>query len=171
MNLQQIRTRNWKWKLCWSKSTWKLCHHEHKIPMALIFCFFIRNAWLLRNSVIFKEGTQQITVMHKNILSNAAEFTAIASTIRSRPFPSFIEVKWKPTASGWFKLNTDDPSVGNPGKGGCGLYCPKRRLHVCIFRQFNKIPNVVRYHRIHLFFHGIVTQLKFSANLYLVKIV
>lgn len=53
-------------------------------------------------------------------LANATEIFSISNKIKYTNMPRFIKVKWTSQEIGWFKLNCDGVSIGNPGSVGAG---------------------------------------------------
>ena len=52
--------------------------------------------------------------------TQVAKFTFIGSYGKQRLLKHIIQFKWNRPAVGWFKLNTDGSSLGNPGCAGGG---------------------------------------------------
>ncbi|XP_075645570.1 uncharacterized protein LOC142616645 [Castanea sativa] len=56
--------------------------------------------------------------LHEHCLSQAREFFFCVGKMREVIHSVSIQVKWTKPPEGWYKLNTDGASCGNPGKAG-----------------------------------------------------
>ena len=93
--------------------------HDHNIPWQTIFSFGIWNLWLRRNQFVFNPGASFCDPIG-NTISFASEFYYLIGNYSKVKMRTPISVKWNLPPLGWFKLNTDGSSVGNPGKAGGG---------------------------------------------------
>jgi hypothetical protein len=93
--------------------------HDHNIPWQTIFSFGIWNLWLRRNQFVFDPGASFSDPIATTI-SFALEFYYLIGSYSKVKIRTPIPVKWNPPPVGWFKLNTDGSSLGNPGlaRGG-----------------------------------------------------
>jgi ribonuclease HI len=93
--------------------------HDHNIPWQTIFSFGIWNLWLRRNQFVFNPGASFSDPIG-NTISFASEFYYLIGNYSKVKMRIPISVKWNLPPLGWFKLNTDGSSLGNPGKAGGG---------------------------------------------------
>ena len=93
--------------------------HDHNIPWQTIFSFGIWNIWLRRNQVVFKPNSPFSNLV-ANTISFASEFFYLISRISKVKNMVPTPIKWSPPPLGWFKLNTNGSSLGNPGLAGGG---------------------------------------------------
>jgi ribonuclease HI len=89
------------------------------MPWQTIFSFGIWNLWLLRNQFVFNPDVPFADPI-ANTISFASEFYYLIGSYSKVKLKSPILVKWTPPPLGWFKLNTDGSSLGNPGLAGGG---------------------------------------------------
>ena len=93
--------------------------HNTHIPWCTVFLYAVWSLWKNRNFVLFENGIPN-SKLDKVCLGQAREFHFCESKIKqvtsNIPFP----VSWIKPSSGWYKLNTDGASIGNPGKVGGG---------------------------------------------------
>ena len=73
--------------------------------------------------------------LHNYCLAQAVEFFYCVGTMRKAKQRTIVQVKWFKPPVGWFKINSDGASYGNPGKArggsiamGCGLKCTRDLL-------------------------------------------
>jgi ribonuclease HI len=99
------------------------CHvsstHDHNMPWQTIFSFGIWNLWLRRNNFVFNPDVPFVDPI-ANTISFASEFYYLTGNYSKVKLKSPIPVKWTLPSLGWFKLNTDGSSLGNPGLAGGG---------------------------------------------------
>ena len=89
------------------------------MPWSVIFPFSIWNLWKHCNRVVF-DNIPLSTNLHGLCLSQAVEyFYCVGKMMNVRQRVS-MQVKWSKPPEGWFKLNLDGASCGNPGKAGGG---------------------------------------------------
>jgi ribonuclease HI len=93
--------------------------HDHNIPWQTLFSFGIWNLWLRRNQFVFKPDSSFLDLV-LNTISYASEFFYIIGSDSKGKNMISTPVKWNPLPLGWFKLNTDGSSLGNPGLAGGG---------------------------------------------------
>jgi hypothetical protein len=91
--------------------------HDHNIPWQTIFSFGIWNLWLRRNQFVFNPGASFPDPIATTI-SFASEFYYLIGSYSKVKKRIPIPVKWTPPPLGWFKLNTDGSSLGNPELAG-----------------------------------------------------
>ena len=65
--------------------------------------------------VIF-ENTPLNLNLHSHCLAQAVDFFCCVGTLRSPKQRAVVQVRWFKPPVGWFKLNLDGASCGNPGK-------------------------------------------------------
>ena len=90
-----------------------------QIPWNILFSFGIWILWNHRNMVVFKNTPPSLSI-HKEVIQRAAEFTFCAKTSSSKNPRVERLIRWVRLGKGWFKLNTDGASLGNPGVAGGG---------------------------------------------------
>ena len=99
------------------------CHsnrvHHNSIPWSMIFPFAVWFLWKHRNKVVFDNIPLNMN-LHNLCLSQALEFFFCVGKVRKVNQRCFIQVSWTKPPKGWFKLNTNGASAGNPGKAGGG---------------------------------------------------
>uniref|UniRef100_A0A2N9H5A8 CCHC-type domain-containing protein n=1 Tax=Fagus sylvatica TaxID=28930 RepID=A0A2N9H5A8_FAGSY len=99
------------------------CHvsstHDHNMPWQTIFSFGIWNLWLRRNNFVFNPDVPFVDPI-ANTISFASEFYYLIGSYSKVKLKSPIPIKWTLPPLGWFKLNTDGSSLGNPGLAGGG---------------------------------------------------
>jgi ribonuclease HI len=93
--------------------------HDHNIPWQTLFSFGIWNLWLRRNQFVFNPDVP-FTDPIATTISFASEFYYLIGSYSKVKLKSPIPVKWTLPPLGWFKLNTDGSSLGNPGLAGGG---------------------------------------------------
>ena len=89
------------------------------IPWGIIFSFGVWSLWLHRNKVVF-EGENHQQNLTSETYAHAADYIFIGSDCKQRIQKHIIQVKWSRLAAGWFKLNSNGSSLGNPGRAGGG---------------------------------------------------
>ena len=89
------------------------------IPWCTLFLYAVWCLWKNRNNVVFENSVPN-PKLHKFCLGQAREFHFCVSKINQVSSKISILVKWNKPSIGWHKLNTDDASIGNPGKAGGG---------------------------------------------------
>lgn len=108
----------------------------------LLWVAVINNIWLIwniRNQLrfqyvvtSFEQATSKLKVLikesgglNKGHMRNKMEDLLVLRFFkvngRAVKAPKIIEVKWQPPLYGWFKINADGCSLGNPGQDGCGV--------------------------------------------------
>ena len=58
--------------------------------------------------------------LQKQCLNQAVEYFYCVGKIKMQRSRVVVNVRWKKPLIGWFKLNIDGASMGNPGKAGGG---------------------------------------------------
>ena len=72
-----------------------------------------------RNRVVFQNTTLNPN-LHKQCINQAVEYFYSVGKIKMQRSMVVVTVRWNKPPHGWFKLNTDGASMGNPGKAGRG---------------------------------------------------
>lgn len=93
--------------------------HKGTTPWCTLFLFTLWSLWKNRNHVVF-ENCVPNPRLDKVCLSQAKEFYYCVSKAKQIAPKIAIPVRWSKPLPGWFKLNTDGASLGNPGKAGGG---------------------------------------------------
>jgi ribonuclease HI len=93
--------------------------HDHNIPWQTLFSFGIWSLWLRRNQFVFKPASSFLDPVI-NAISYASEFFYLIGNCSKEKSRISTSIKWVPPPLGWFKLNTDGSSLGNPGMAGGG---------------------------------------------------
>ena len=75
--------------------------------------------WLQRNQVVFNVVSPHGD-LKSDVLAKAAEYVYYGVNSRFSPTRSIIQIKWLHPPLNWVKLNSDGPSLGNPGQAGGG---------------------------------------------------
>ena len=92
------------------------CHskriHHNNISWSAIFPFAI---WKHRKRVV-SDNTPLNPNLHGYYLSQAVEFFFCVGNMRKVEQRAIVEVKWSKPLEGWYKLNSDGASYGNPSK-------------------------------------------------------
>ncbi|KAL0011763.1 hypothetical protein SO802_006871 [Lithocarpus litseifolius] len=105
----------------WLENNYKLTSASNHLQISwiVIFAFGIWSLWNHHNRVLFKNlPTSQ--AIHKDIIHKAVEYALVAqNTITRQPW---IErnIRWERPNKGWYKLNTDGSSLGNPSMASGG---------------------------------------------------
>ncbi|KAL0014093.1 hypothetical protein SO802_001162 [Lithocarpus litseifolius] len=96
-------------------------HHQGpgQCPWYQVFLFAIWLIWKGRNQCLFNNKNPNPNIA-KEILDRAFEFTHCACTTLVKNRRILMSIRWEKPCSGWFKLNTDGSSLGNPGLAGGG---------------------------------------------------
>ncbi|OMO85295.1 reverse transcriptase [Corchorus capsularis] len=93
-------------------------HQNPSIPFSLLFTHLLWEIWLERNQVVFKNVRVRENLVSR-AFNKAVEFFSLTGRIK-RVQSISAPVSWKPPDQGWFKVNCDGSSLGNPGKAGAG---------------------------------------------------
>ena len=93
--------------------------HKGTTPWCTFFIFMLWSLWKNRNHVVF-ENTIPNPRHDKVCLSQAKDYYYYISKAKQITPKIAIPVRWSKPILGWFKLNTDGASLGNPGKAGSG---------------------------------------------------
>uniref|UniRef100_A0A2N9HN52 RNase H type-1 domain-containing protein n=1 Tax=Fagus sylvatica TaxID=28930 RepID=A0A2N9HN52_FAGSY len=88
-------------------------HPSLNLPWQTLFAFGLWTIWLFRNQAIFHPSHRPPDLLH-NSISLASEFFYFSDAPSGSAAKKAIHFKWE-CPSGWFKLNTDGSSFGNPG--------------------------------------------------------
>lgn len=84
-------------------------------PWRTLFTFAIWSLWKHRNRVVFENNTLN-TNLHDSCLKQTIEYVYyVGKSFRTNQMVN-IQVRWNKPSKGWFKLNMDRASFGNPGK-------------------------------------------------------
>ncbi|KAK9991108.1 hypothetical protein SO802_026093 [Lithocarpus litseifolius] len=94
-------------------------NHYSLSPWSYTFPFALWCLWKHRNRVVF-ENTTLNPNLHKQCISQALEYFFCVGKRKLQRSVVIMSVKWNKPLDGWFKLNTDGASIGNPGKAGGG---------------------------------------------------
>ena len=89
------------------------------ISWGVIFPFGVWSLWLWQNKVIFRDHTTLKPVMAET-LAKVLEFAYFGLNERLKCTTHSIQVCWLPPPENWFKLNSDESSLGNLGKASGG---------------------------------------------------
>ena len=106
---------DWLYENCLNKRT-----QQNHIPWGIIFPFATWNLWKHRNRVMFDNAPLNLN-LHSYCLTQAVDFFYCVGTMRKTKQRTIVQVKWFKPPAGWFKLNSDGASCGNPGKAGGGV--------------------------------------------------
>lgn len=93
--------------------------HKSTVRWGTLFLFAIWSLWKNRNKVIFGNSIPNPN-LHKACIHQVREYFYCVSKIFQATRKVAIQVRWNKPPEGWFKLNTDGASHGNPGKVGGG---------------------------------------------------
>jgi hypothetical protein len=93
--------------------------HDHNIPWQTLFSFGIWSLWLRRNQFVFKLDSCFLDPV-VNAISYASEFFYLIGNCSKEKYRISTPIKWVSPPLGWFKLNTEGSSLGNPGMAGAG---------------------------------------------------
>jgi ribonuclease HI len=93
--------------------------HDLNIPWQTLFSFGIWSLWLRRNQFVFKPDSHFLDPV-VNAISYASEFFYLIGSYSKVKNMISTPIKWVVPPLGWFKLNTDGSSLGNPGLAGGG---------------------------------------------------
>ena len=88
--------------------------HDHNIPWQTLFTFGIWSLWLRKNQFVFKPDSCFLDPM-RNTISYVSEYFYLIGNCSKEKTRISIPIKWVSPPLGWFKLNTDGSSLGNPG--------------------------------------------------------
>jgi ribonuclease HI len=105
---------DWMHSNCLDSST-----HDHNIPWQSLFSFGIWSLWLRRNQFVFKPDSHLLDPV-VNAISHASEFFYLVGSYSKVKTKISTPIKWVAPPVGWFKLNKDGSSLGNPGLAGGG---------------------------------------------------
>ncbi|GLT55461.1 hypothetical protein SLA2020_285800 [Shorea laevis] len=85
------------------------------------FCFAIWSIWNRRNHVMYRQCEFDIHRVHDLIIDRVVEFWASNSQFQPGLLlnKSLRIISWT-TPMNWVKLNTDESTIGNPGRAGRG---------------------------------------------------
>ncbi|KAL8151271.1 hypothetical protein V2J09_021079 [Rumex salicifolius] len=112
----------------WDHKPWMLKNLEIGGPAAQIpnwnitFATIVWWAWKWRNSIVFNNPAPSL-YCNEVIQSQIGDFIRSKNLMRPtslRGPPSVAHISWIKPMEGWFKLNTDGASKGNPGAAGAG---------------------------------------------------
>ena len=88
-------------------------------PLRMLFPFAIWTLWKHRNKIVF-ENTTLNPNLHESCLRQTIDYVyCVGKSFGAKQMGS-IKVRRKKSFEGWYKLNTDGASFGNPGKVGGG---------------------------------------------------
>ena len=93
--------------------------HKSVVPWSTVFLFAVWSLWKNRNNVMF-DNTIPNPVLDRVCTSQAKEYVYCLSRVKELAPKVTISISWTKPSPGWHKLNTDGPSLGNPGKAGSG---------------------------------------------------
>ena len=112
-----------------------IAHDQNSPPWKIIFSFAVWNIWKNRNHFVFK-GQSQNPSLAKIITNHPLEFFFCARPINVLRTRVTNLVKWDRLKIGWMMLNTNGPSLGNPGiAGGGGVIWDQSRRWVIGFSR------------------------------------
>ena len=107
---------DWLHENCLSKRP-----HQKHVPWGIVFPFAVWNLWKHRNKVVFDNIPLNLN-LHSHCCAQVVDFFFCAGTLKCLKQKSVIQVRWLKPPAGWFKLNSDGASYGNPGKAGGGVF-------------------------------------------------
>lgn len=93
--------------------------YKVSVQWGTLFLFALWCLWKNKNKVIF-ENTTPNPNLHKFCVHQARKYYFCVNKTSMPSTKVAIQVRWNKLAAGWFKLNTDGASFGNPGKAGGG---------------------------------------------------
>lgn len=99
-----------------------LCDPHIKIngaPWSPLFPFAIWEIWKHRNRVVFKICPLNLHLHSICTWLAKKYFYCVGKNQKIKDFTTTL-VRWRKPSMGWFKLNLDGASLGNPGKAGGG---------------------------------------------------
>lgn len=77
------------------------------------------SCWFVSSMLKFQNITLNHS-LHKSCINQATEyFFCVGKSVRSQQH-SCLQVRWNKPSEGWYKLNTNEASLGSPGKAGGG---------------------------------------------------
>ena len=89
------------------------------IPWSIIFPLAVWNLWKHRNCMVFQNSPLNLN-LHSICMKAATEYFYCMGKWPTSKRHSIIPICWDKPQEGWFKLNSDGASLGNPGKAGGG---------------------------------------------------
>ncbi|KAK9990873.1 hypothetical protein SO802_025858 [Lithocarpus litseifolius] len=89
------------------------------IPWSIVFPLAVWNLWKHRNNMVFQNSPLNPN-LHSLCMKAATEYYYCMGKGLASKRHSVIPVCWYKPQEGWFKLNSDGASLGNPGKAGRG---------------------------------------------------
>ena len=89
------------------------------IPWSIIFPLAVWNLWKHRNSMVFQNSPLNLN-LHSLCMKVATEYFCCVGKGPASKRHFVIPICWDKPQEGWFKLNSDGASLGNPGKAGGG---------------------------------------------------
>ena len=91
--------------------------HRDQPPWKTSFLFAIWRIWKHRNYVVFHNKPIQQNLGHK-IFQEAMEYERCVKLPRTIANKVLKRIRWEKLEAGWFRLNLDGSSTGNPGLAG-----------------------------------------------------
>ena len=89
------------------------------IEWSILFPFALWTLWLHRNNIVFGRAPNHQDLKAET-LAKATEFLYIGINGKQIRTRQTIQVRWLCPPTNWFKLNTDESSLGNPGLASGG---------------------------------------------------
>ena len=93
--------------------------HFNGIPWSILFPLAVWNLWKHRNCMVFQNTPLNLN-LHSLCMKAATDYFYCVGKGLASKRQSIILVCWNKPLKGWFKLNSDGASLGNPGKAGGG---------------------------------------------------
>ncbi|OMP01064.1 reverse transcriptase [Corchorus capsularis] len=103
----------------WLSSNLSSSFFSNGIPWNILFSYICWGLWKSRNIRLFQGHVLTSSQVFNEYHIKAVEFFHIGLPA-AKMVSSLVDVCWNPPPQGWFKLNSDGSSVGNPGSSGAG---------------------------------------------------
>ena len=93
--------------------------HRTGIPWSTVSLFTIWAIWKNRIKIVFDNSIPNLSLPN-DCINQAKEYHFCVSKGKKTTAKIVIPVGWNKPRNGWFKLNSDGASFGNPSKAGGG---------------------------------------------------